>query len=185
MKYKFLSTHYHFLLLIAFFVLHSINEFFGLIPHVELLLLLFVLVLASTTLFFMLNLMFKFSKAKAGILTTFLLIIFLFFGVIQDVISVNPVLAYFSELKRLLIIMFVLSLMFIVGIKKYPLSIRFVNYINFVLFVLIAVELILIVNKFLSKPATKNNIAVEEKLKSGSVKYPVYVLVLDAYAGDS
>lgn len=184
MKQKVFLSNYHYLFLIAFFILHAQNEYFGLISFLEFFQLTLALLFSSTVLFWILKWLFKCSSDKAGIITSFFLSLFLFFGVIQDALSANPALSFLSELTKLCFVLFILSVLFISCIKIFGVNKKLINYVNLVLIVLILVEFSIGFKNMVSHPDFKSEIAGEKVLQPNTIKYPVYVLVLDAYAGD-
>ena len=73
----------HFLLLILFFLLHGYSEYVGLIPFFDLLLF-FMLASASGCIIFFIFKKITGTWQKAGVITTLILLFYLFYGSIKD-----------------------------------------------------------------------------------------------------
>ncbi len=176
-----LKSNYHFLALVVFFCFHGFNEYYGLIELTDFFLFASTLFITSYFLFWFFNLFYK-NKLKAGLLTTATLFIFLFFGVMQDALVFYKRFAFLSGpvyFIPLMIGLFVVFLFVIWKIKKWQ---RLILYVHLLLLILIIFETgNLLYYLFANKTKTTN----EDVVCNNCLKPPVYVLVLDEYAGDT
>ena len=110
---KLKTTDWHFLWVILFFVIHGYTQYLQLVPLGEVLWLLVKLGVSGIIGFWLSCKIFK-SKRKAGIFTSFALIMILFFGVMQDLIAEHRPIAFFSSLR--VFVAFILLLFIVVFI---------------------------------------------------------------------
>lgn len=177
-----LTTNWHFIGVIFFFLLHGYLEHPGLIPPGGLLLLLVVLLAAALLLFGISKWWYK-SHRKAGLFTSFVMVVVLFFGVFQDWLSGFPFTAGLSRLLYFLPISFVVILLVLVLLKKTerPLH-KPLLFINIVLLLYLLVDmgrLILQTNK-----PGKAGMAVKGTLVCDTCARPsIYLVLLDEYMG--
>ncbi len=97
---KWLTTNWHFMGVILFFIIHGYSEHPGIIPFHELLLLLAILLAAGLLLYGISRKIFKADAQKAGLFTSFVFALVLFFGVLQDFLNEFSL---FSLIARLII----------------------------------------------------------------------------------
>lgn len=181
---KYLQGEYHFVLLSLFFCLHGYNEFYTLISIKDLLLICICLLSGSILLFLVLKKIFR-SKKRAAVLLSYLLFCFLFFGFLQDNIAKLKHIAFFSGPSFLLPFLLILFVV-IYRISKVERSLSVCTaYLNTLFAILVSFEVaILLYHNSDGKTGKVNDIS-EFILSDTSRKPPVYVLVLDEYAGDT
>lgn len=157
------------------------------LPTGEILLVLLILLVVSVLLFYLSS---KFMKnvLKAGILTSLLLLVLLFYGVIEDVVSADPKFATVGRLRKLLPIIIVGILLVAIWLKRstksFILTTYFLN-VLFTCFILFDLGAILIGafdtrTKTSSKPG-----GISEKLNGCDTcrKPNIYLIMLDEYWG--
>lgn len=184
---KLLTTNWHFIGVILFFVIHGYSEHQGLIPFHELLLLLTILLVAGLLLYGIGKKIFKADAEKAGLFTSFVFVLVLFFGVIQDFLNTFNL---FSLIGRL-IIFFPLCLLAIGGLLIWlrKTRLRFVKpvlLINSLLSIYILLDLSMITQHFLALSSDKKNTALEKYGLTNCdtcTRVPVYLVLLDTYLG--
>src|SRR5215204_3973054 len=97
----------HFLLLVLFFLLHGYSEYIGLIPFADLLIFFLITTAIGFVIFFIFKKLTR-SSQKAGILTTLLLLFYLFYGSVKDGLGsgwLQPVSRYSILLPAMVILL--------------------------------------------------------------------------------
>jgi hypothetical protein len=178
---KFLRNDWHFLLLIIFFITHGYAEFVGLIPLSQLLLLLLLLLAGGLLLAWICRRMFR-ERRKAHLFTFFFIALFLFFGAFQDLLGRFHFAAAVAQLKIFLPLSLLMILLAWLVLKKITIrSARFIVFLNTLLLVYILVDLATIILS-----AQKNKQQHSATAVNGCdtcYRPPVYLIVLDEYAG--
>lgn len=178
---RWLKSNYHFLALVIFFCFHGFNEYDGLIELTDFFLFAATLLFSSYFLFWFYNIFYK-NKLKAGLITTGTLFIILFFGVMQDALIFYKSLAFLSGPVYFIPLMLGLFLVFLFLIWKVKKWQEFILYVQLLLLLLIIFETgNLFYRSFTNKTKSVNGTVV----CNNCLKLPVYVLVLDEYAGDT
>jgi hypothetical protein len=178
---KILNTDFHFVTIILFFILHGINEFGNSLPFFNTALYTAGLLLASAIVYYLYAQKFK-NKTKAGLLVSGLLIAFLFFGSFQDFLSANRLTAFLSSMEKTVMIVGVALLLFFVWLRyKKEISKSFIRYLNLLFVLFIAMELVIMPKFFLK---TRNEKAEGLTICDTCTKPPVYLVLLDGYAGN-
>lgn len=165
-------------LLVLFFCLHGVAENFGFIPLNEALRIGCFLLLTIITLFF---LVFIFSRniIYAGLITFFISLCYLFFGAIQDFLTLFPILHRYSILLPLLFAAITGAIIFFR--KRFALQQRFTLYLNLLMFIYCFYDGISIVIKYNRETPFSKNIAINyDVIKQ---KPNVYFLLFDEYPG--
>lgn len=180
---RLLKSNYHFLWVVTFFILHGFNEF-GNSISLKTAVTFFSILSFSGWILFLGYKKFTSSKIKAGLFTTVLLMVYVFFGAIQDFISSYRSLAKFASLPYLLVLTFCFLISFFLFLrirKEIPLSvIRYINLL-FLLFVLLEIIKVLTAGYFFRDNRIDHvaNLQICDSCK----KPPVYLVILDEYAG--
>lgn len=179
---KLLTTNWHFIGVIFFFLIHGYKEYPGLIPAAEILLLLVKLLVASLLLFGISSRVFK-NYRKAGLFTSFVLVVVLFFGVFQDWLSGFPFTAGFTRLLYFLPICFCVIALVLILLKKThrPLN-KPLLFINVVLLLYLLIDIGGLV--FQSNKPGRANVAAKPALVCDTCSRPsIYLVLLDEYMG--
>lgn len=180
---RLLKSNYHFVWVVIFFILHGVNEFGRSISLETALTFFFILSFSGLVLFVVYNI-FTSNKVKAGLFVTVLLMVYVFFGAMQDFISSYRFVAKFASLPYLLTITFCLLISFFLFLrikKEIPMSV--IQYINllFLLFVLLEIAQALTAGYFLKK--YRSDSVADLQICDSCKKPPVYLVILDEYAG--
>ena len=183
------SIPFHVAGLILFFLSHGYNQYFGLISFQDLFLYFLVMIFLS----FLGMLLFRkllSSYLKAGLITTFILALYLFFGAILDTFKDSWLLGFIGSYTVLIPLSIVVLTGFYYYLKKSRRNFRKITgYLNALFFLIILLDLVLIVSRSyqLPRPSTP----VKEEI---STKYPactncptpdVFLLVMDEYCGSN
>ena len=182
-----LHTNRHFACLILFFVLHGYSENQPLVPFVELALLFAELILAGIIVYWISKKIFR-TKRKAGIFTTGMLFIVLFFGALQDLVARWPPVALFAALRYFVPFTLLVMILFFIWIKKTgkPFD-RTIVFINALLLLFILVDTGSILYRFVFPESGKNMLVLDEKHQlvvcDTCNKPPVYLIIMDEYFG--
>ncbi len=179
--------NFHFLLLPLFFITHGYNDNVGLIPFSDLLLLLLA-ALAISSVIFMVSRIWMKTNEKASIFSFIFLLLFLFFGAIQDGIEKLLPGNFFSTLTFLTGVAIGIMIASFLLIKKTKISFsRLSIYLNLLLLILILIDAFTIISKTISYQTAENqklNTPLVKKCDTCS-KPSVYLILLDEYAGSS
>ncbi|HEY0680457.1 MAG TPA: sulfatase-like hydrolase/transferase [Chitinophagaceae bacterium] len=184
---RFINNDWHFLLLIIFFITHGYADFTGLVPPVELFVLLLVLILIAFLFYKLGKPIFK-NARKAALFVTFFMTVFLFFGAFQDFLGSFRISSAIAQLK----VFFPLSLLIILLgfflLKKSSGNFRRLTIFLNVLFVLyILADLAVITVRLISPDRTKvsnlNAKGLKPEICDSCEKPSVYFIVLDEYSG--
>lgn len=179
---KLLTTNWHFAGVIFFFLIHGYNEHRGLIPVHQLLLLLLALLGASLLLFVISGWWYK-SYRKAGLFTSFALIIVLFFGAFQDFFAGFSFTAGLSRLLYFLPLCLIALLIVLIGLKKTkkPLY-KPLLFINVLLLCYIIMDIGRLI--FPGQPPGRYDAQGEKPLICDTCPRPsIYLVLLDEYMG--
>ena len=182
---KLQTTDWHFLWVILFFVIHGYTQYLQLIPLAGVLWLFVKLTAAGIIVFWLCSKLFN-SKRKAGIFTSFVAIMVLFFGVMQDFVAQYRPTAFLASLRvfagvTLLIIIAVFLWLKWSG-RKFNKTVVFVNTL---FFIFIMVDLVTIIFYSVSSNKNQSKFFSEYKLSICDTckKPPVYLIMLDEYFG--
>jgi hypothetical protein len=176
------------LLLPLFFLLHGINENFGLIPF-NIVLRLSVLYGLITIVITLLSMAFLKKPAKAVAFTFYCLAIFFLFGAFHDFLKSTLKNSFFVSYSFLLPLMFVTGVVFFIYLKKSPFSNRrSLRYFYYLVSVFVALEIFLLVYNVITVAVRNNDLSGEAvKLSllqndSAVQKPDIFFVVLDSYA---
>lgn len=184
---KLLTTNWHFIGVVLFFIVHGYSEHAGMLPVAGLLLLLLKLLVAGMLLFGISIKLFK-SQRKAGLFTSAVFVLVLFFGVFQQAItafrpllSVGRLLVFFPLTLVVILLLFVL-----LKRTKRPLN-KPLLFINVLLLAYILVDIgritLSAIDSAVSKEQTTDNYTW---IPCDSChKPPVYLVLLDSYFGSA
>jgi hypothetical protein len=186
---KGLTTNWHFIGVILFFIIHGYSEHQGLIPLRELLLLLAVLLAAGLILFGVSRKLFKMQAEKAGLFTSFVLALVLFFSVFQDFFTSIRFLSFIGRLVIFFPLCIAAMIAALVWLKKTgrPFK-KGVFFINTVLAVYIIVDLCIIATHFLFPVVQQKDKSLEKlglRVCDTCARPPVYFVLLDSYFGSA
>jgi hypothetical protein len=175
-----------------FFVLHGVNEHFGLIRF-SVIAVLFVYYLAISIAAATLSRLVMKNVDRATVFTFFLLCLFFFFGAAKDFLTGTGIPAPFKRYSFLLPAVIVLAIACGVILKTYhrPLT-RATLFIKTLLVICITLELGTLVYNTVSGEAARrdlgdlnNDLAADIELKVGSEKPVVFWIVMDEYSGST
>lgn len=184
---KFILLRKYFLLLLPiFFVLHGYVQYFNVfsVSNSILLILLYsgIAILASYLFFFF----FK-DWGKSSILTFLLLSFHFFFGNLLDSLkSLSPYI-FFTRYLFLLPFSFLFFVSLSLMLKRARVSFNKLSaYLNFLFLILIAIEIILLINKINNYRVHYENAMTSHVNRCNSCTKPdIYLLLADEYAGDT
>lgn len=180
---KLLKSNYHFVWVVIFFILHGLNEFGRSVSLQSVLIVFFTLFFVGWVLFILYS-KFTSDKLKAGVFASMLLMIIVFFGAVQDFLATYKFSARFASLPYLLPITCFFLVIFFLWLRfKKTISGLFVRYINllFLLFILLETTLAIAAITFFSNQ--EKGLAAGLKKCGNCKKPPVYLVILDQYAG--
>src|SRR5688572_27349979 len=118
-----LQTNLHFMWVILFFITHGYSQSYQLVPFKDLLILTCQILIAAITLFLLSSRLLR-SRIKAGIFTSAIVFIILFFGVFQDFFADTRWLSLLSYLRPLILICLVVILLLFFYLKRTSLSFK-------------------------------------------------------------
>jgi hypothetical protein len=173
-----------FITLPLFFVLDALNQFPGWIPSrsaIEV----FLLFAAAILLVYKL-VRFVFSTDKSQIVLVWVAVIYLFFKTIKDWLVVKAALQLFTSYSTYLILLFVLTVLFLVGLRRMSAAAasKLSGYLTVVFLIVCSVEISQLLFIFAKERATPFKTAEIKFTHPADTTYPdVYVLQLDEYAG--
>lgn len=177
---------YHVAGVILFFLTHGYSEYPRLIPLADLFLYFFTMLVVATAFMFI---FFKLtgSYRKAGLLTSFILLVYLFFGAILDAFKYSGWLHPLSRYSILLPALFLLFLVACFIIKRSRRNFRKLTlYLNAVCILIIVFDLINI-SLGLSKreKVGERQETVDTTPCIGCQRPDIYLVVIDEYCGSS
>ncbi|MHA4843484.1 sulfatase-like hydrolase/transferase [Flavitalea antarctica] len=174
------------ILIVIYFAFHGYVVHFGSVPSGSLVLLSLVLIAVSLFLQRLFNLVFK-NEGKATIYTAFLLLIILFFGVLQDMVSGQRAIA---TLGRLTIffpfsIVFLITGFFLVRRSRSSFS-RSRMFLTILMLIYLFVDLFSFARTNINGPAPENSGITDQvnTASTGKGKPSVYLILLDEYVGN-
>lgn len=179
---KGLTTNWHFIGVIFFFLIHGYREHRGLVPLAGMLWLLLQLLAAGLLLFAISRWWYK-SSRKAGLFTSFVAVLVLFFGVFQDLLSGFRLTAGLSRLLYFLPACFGVMVLVLILLKKTrrPLN-KPLLFINIVLLLYLLVDIGGLLFKSNTPESAVN--AAKERLVCDTCSRPsIYLVLLDEYMG--
>ena len=175
------AHHFHFILLLIFFCLNGYRSFFSIVSPIYFLPFFFAVITVFFVLFYLFRLHYKCAQ-KAGFTITYLLFIFLFFGNIEDAFALNEISVFLSEPKWFLPFLVVLSFFILYQIKKIREGHSFHIFLNLSLLTIIGYELLMFGFDAYQTSNHKSELVLTPISEKN--KMPVYIVVLDEYAGD-
>jgi Sulfatase len=176
---------YHVAGIILFFIIHGYSEYPGLIPLANLVFY-FVTMLAVATAFILIFFKLTRSYRKAGLLTTYILFIYLFFGALLDFFKYSAWLYPLSRYSFLLPALFLLFLAAYFAIKRSTGSFKKLTlYFNTVCILIVFFDLI----EIGFNVSTSRKVQREESFYtapcSDCQQPDIYVVVMDEYWGST
>lgn len=180
---KLLTSDWHFVGVILFFILHGYVNHGNLLPLRELGWLWMRLLVAGLVVFALSKVIFK-SSRKAGLFTSVLCIISLFFGVAQDFLASFQFLAPLSRLQVFLTIAAIILLLVFIILKRTKRQLnKPLIFINVLLAIYIVVDIATLPFSF-TRDERRKAPAGNAQVQEGSYNKPsVYLVVLDEYMG--
>lgn len=179
---KLLTTNWHFIGVIFFFLIHGYREHRGLVPLAGMLWLLVQLLAVGCLLFAISRWWYK-SSRKAGLFTSFVAVIVLFFGVFEDWLSGFQFTAGLSRLLYFLPICFGSIVVVLVLLKKTrrPLN-KPLLFINIVLLLYLLVDIGGLI--FQNNKPGKVAVPAKQTIVCDTCARPsIYLVLLDEYMG--
>lgn len=177
----------HWIMVPVFFILHIVNEFYGLLYNTIVFSYLGYYLLLTVIVFFVGKLIYR-SNKKSAVWTTVLMSIFLFWGVFHDFLKGFGMPRFFTSYTLLLPVLFFLVLFFTWIFRKRKDVNKITALLNIIFAVLIVIDLTLIAYKYLS-PGDENDISrnnpplnIDIKPVPDSLKPDIYFIVFDEYA---
>lgn len=179
-----LATNWHFVGVIIFFLVHGYKEHRGLIPLSEGLITFAQLTVAGLVIYGIARWLLR-SPQKAGLFTSFVLVLVLFFGAWQDALAAIHPLANLSRLQYFVPLLLLVMVLFLLWLKRTKTNPgKAIRFINLLLIIYLAVDLFL-----LAVPATRSKREASSAPVAGltrcdtCAKPSVYLVLLDAYFG--
>lgn len=179
-----LENNWHFIGVIFFFLLHGYNEHRGLIALQELLICFLQLALTGMIIYWIMKLLLK-QPDKVGLFTSFVVVLVLFFGALQDHLATVRLLNNLSRLQYFLPLNLLAVVLLLLWLKKTTVRlVNLVRFINLLLVIYLVVEFFLLLVPFRNtakediRPATAGLIRCDT-----CERPPVYLVLLDAYFG--
>ena len=181
---RILRTNLHFIWVILFFIIHGYAQYYRLIPLSQLLVLTIELFIAGILLFWISTKFLK-DKKKSGILTSFILLIILFFGVFQDFFADIRILSVLSYLRLLVIICLFLIVFVYIRLKKAKSDFKKpVIYINSLFLIYLVIDVFSIFYQTLFPATVDKSFAKFKPAGCDSCTAPsVYLIIMDEYLG--
>lgn len=174
----------HIFLLPAFFMLHNYLNLATIVPQKYFIKNFLVLTASLVTVFLLLRFYYK-DNSKAGFLTTFLGVLFLFFGQIKDFMFSVPLLALISSYKILLPLLLLISVLCIYKTKRVKSLARLTVFLNILFTIYIIIELFNLSK--INKSSNHHNPEFDfltTGISSDSLP-SIYYIVLDGYPSSS
>jgi hypothetical protein len=172
---------FHFLLLILFFLLHGYSEYIGLIPFTDLLIF-FLIAAASGGIFFFIFKKITGTSRKAGVLTTLILLFYLFYGSIKDGLKdgwLHSLSRYSILVPTMLVLLVILAYYFRKTKKDLP---KLTLFINCLLLIYLLVDITsIIIRRKQSADLTTSSMALT--VCDTCAKPDIYFILLDEYTG--
>lgn len=174
----------HFILLLLFFLSHGYSENIGLIPFTDLLIYFVTGTAAGLLIFFLMKKITR-SKVKAGILTTLMLLFYLFYGSIKDNLKIgflHPLSKYSVLVPLMLVIIIAMTIYFRKTSRQFA---RLNLFINCLLLVYLVVDAGTIVTKVAKRPGPVVPVAQNIYTICDTCSKPdVYLIIMDEYSGE-
>jgi hypothetical protein len=192
MMRKLLSVNLHFIYIVFFYILHRVNEYYGLLPAGSSLYYLVIFLAVSLGLLLM-SFLFLPSYLKSCLYSTLLMLVVLFFGALHDGIRMLPLPALFSSYKFILAALIFICITLFVIIKRSKNNFKRINYYFNTLFLLLLVfELLTSLYHIINGTKEKNNLAdtslsMVKKYKpcDTCAKPDIYFIIFDSYTSSS
>jgi hypothetical protein len=175
---------FHFILLLLFFLSHGYSENIGLIPFKDLLIYFLTGTAVALLIFFLMKKITR-SGLKAGIVTTLMLLFYLFYGSIKDNLKAG-FLAPLAKYSVLLPLMLVIVIATIIYFRKTSRQfVRLTFFINCLLLVYLLVDAGTIVTKVAKRAGPVVPVAQNIYTICDTCRRPdVYLIIMDEYSGD-
>lgn len=179
-----LTTNWHFVGVVTFFLVHGYNEHRGLIAWQALLVCLLQLVAAGAVIYWIARRWLR-QPDKAGLFTSFVLLLVLFFGAWQDALAAIRPLTNLSRLQYFLPLNLLAMVVLFFWLRKSTLPFtRGIRFINLLLLIYLVIELF-----HLLSPADRHRHDDKTLAPLGlthcdtCARPPVYLVLLDGYFG--
>lgn len=182
---KLKNIPFHTVGVILFFLLHGYSEFTGLIPFFDLLVF-FAAQLVIAALFFLFFYWRLRSITKAGLLTTIVLIIYLFYGAIADFLKKTPLLEPLSHYRYLLSAFLLGIVLLYFYCKRSATAFQKVTlYLNsvFIFFILYDIVVITLPANDHIPPEAQNHALLNAGQGNFEKKPDIYFILMDEYSG--
>lgn len=180
---KLVAFPWYIVFLPVFFILHTYNNYFGLIPVPFVAKYLLYYLLLATVLYFIGWWLFK-SRIKCGIFTISFLIIFFFFGSAYDFLHRIHLPSFLVSYKFLLTLIVVFMLLLALILRRKPAPLKAHQFFFLLFSVLMAMELCISLYYIFSgkknDPAI-NNVPLTLQLKPGLAPPDIFFIVFDEY----
>jgi hypothetical protein len=174
---------FHVVGFVAFFISHGYAENVGLIPFSDLFLFFVSFSAGALALCYLFYLSLR-SWVKAGLVTSFLVIFVLFFGVLQDYLRSSSILINLSTYEVLLPLFVVCLATLWIYLKKSDRSFRKITlFANTVVICFVAIDLAVILYNLTGRNVNDNRPVTTVVNCNGCQKPDIYLVLMDEYAG--
>jgi hypothetical protein len=174
----------HFILLLLFFLSHGYSENIGLIPFTDLLIYFLTGTAIGILIFFLLKKI-THSNIKAGIITTVMLLFYLFYGSIKDSLKggfLHP-LSRYSILLPLMLVIIISAIIYFRKTSRQFVRLNF--FINCLLLVYLVVDFGTIVTKIAKHPGPVVPVAQNIYTLCDTCRKPdFHLIIMDEYSGE-
>ncbi|WP_133176907.1 sulfatase-like hydrolase/transferase [Terrimonas sp.] len=184
---KIKTAPFHPFLLPFFFILHVLNEYYGLMSAGIVFQYLGYYLLLSIVLFGIGRALLK-SNIKAALFSTILLAVFFFWGVFHDYIKSLSIPRFFTSYSFLLPLFFILLVILFFAVKRTKYLTRATFFLNLLLILIISLDVIQIAGKAFSRTdindlaAQNPPLPVKHEIIADSLKPDIFFIVFDEYA---
>ncbi|WP_276485170.1 sulfatase-like hydrolase/transferase [Paraflavitalea pollutisoli] len=179
-----LTTNWHFVGVVIFFLVHGYSEHRGLIPFSDGLVTCAQLTAVGLLIFGISRWVLRGSQ-KAGLFTSFVLVLILFFGAWQDAFASLHFLAGLSRLQYFVPLVVLTMVLFGLWLKRTNAKLdRTIRFINLLLIIYLAIDLFFLIATAPHKDKADSSLAASHITPCDTCAKPsVYLVVLDAYFG--
>jgi hypothetical protein len=180
---RLLKSNLHFVWLVIFFGLHGLNEFGTSLSFWDVCMFSLTL-LSSGFLLYFLFVRLRGNKWKAGLSVTMLLTVFVFFGAAQDFLGIYTFTARLSTLPYLLTVTLLLLIVFFIWLKRRRKTLLVLTkYLNLLFLLFLLLETGVLLNTTVFSSTETGSQLKGFKICDTCKKPPVYLVILDEYAG--
>jgi len=173
---------FHVLLIILFFLLDGYKDYVGLVPFKAMLSYFIIIAVATVIIFFLSNLYFR-NIVDTGIFISALLLLFLFYGVLQDFLRQSRSFYFLSKNHFLLPACLILLLLIFFSISRTKRSLTQLNsYANILLLIYVVVDMVILTVRSPQSFNKKSQVDISDTTPAAG-KPDIFFIVLDEYSG--